>query len=95
MALEHEARPQVERRPAVRAPVISLVLGLIAALLPKCPLCLVAYLPVLGVTVGAAGTLSAMLRPAGFAVVAISLGFVVVRRMRKRTYRRRAQQRTT
>lgn len=95
MAPEHEAGPQVERRPAVRAPAISLILGLMATLLPKCPLCLVAYLPVLGVTVGAAGTLSAMLRPAGFAVATLSLGFIVVRRMRKRTYIRRAQQRTT
>ncbi|MCE9669744.1 hypothetical protein LY474_18260 [Myxococcus stipitatus] len=66
-----------------------------AALVPKCPLCLVAYLPVLGVTVGAAGTLSAMLRPAGFAVATLSLGFIVVRRVRKQTHIRRARQRMT
>ncbi|QSQ13891.1 hypothetical protein [Myxococcus landrumensis] len=84
-----------KRRPAVRAPAVSLVLGLMAALVPKCPLCLVAYLPVLGVTVGAAGALSAMLRPAGFAVAALSLGFIGVRHMRKRTSIRRARQRTT
>ncbi|WP_342375385.1 hypothetical protein NVS55_29385 [Myxococcus stipitatus] len=71
-----------KRRPAVRAPALSLALGLLAALLPKCPLCLVAYLPVLGLTVGAAGTLSAMLRPAGIAVVALSVGFILVRRLR-------------
>jgi len=66
-----------------------------AALLPKCPLCLAAYLPVLGVAVGAAGTLSAMLRPVGFAVATLSLGFIVVRRVRQRTYLRRARQRTS
>ncbi|WP_044281569.1 hypothetical protein [Myxococcus stipitatus] len=71
-----------QRRPAVRAPALSLVLGLMAALLPKCPLCLVAYLPVLGVTVGAAGALISMLRPVGLAMAALSLGFILVRRLR-------------
>ncbi|WP_338864569.1 hypothetical protein [Myxococcus stipitatus] len=85
----------MELRPAVRAPALSLVLGLLAALLPKCPLCLVAYLPVLGLTVGAAGALTAMLRPAGFTVAVLSLGFILVRRMRKRTPIQRAPLRTT
>lgn len=94
MAPEHETARHVERHPAVRAPALSLVLGLLATLLPKCPLCFAAYLPVLGLTVGAAGALSAMLRPVGFAVAALSLGFILVRRLRKRTYVQQAPRRT-
>lgn len=66
---------------AVRGPGLSLVLGLLAALLPKCPLCIAAYLSLLGVTVGVAGVLGTMLRPVGFVVAAVSLAFILVRRL--------------
>ncbi|AKF86570.1 hypothetical protein MFUL124B02_29530 [Myxococcus fulvus 124B02] len=65
-------------------PGVSLVLGLLAALLPKCPVCIATYLSLLGVTVGVAGAVGTLLRPAGFALVALSLGVLIARRWRRR-----------
>jgi len=73
----------VTRRPAVGAPGVSLALGLLAALIPKCPLCIAAYLSLLGVTVGVAGVIGSQLRLVGFAVAASSLGLILVRRVRR------------
>ncbi|NTX63739.1 hypothetical protein HUA74_24075 [Myxococcus sp. CA051A] len=76
------AADPLTRRPAVGAPGVSLALGLLAALIPKCPLCIAAYLSLLGVTVGVAGVIGTHLRLVGFTVAALSLGFILVRRLR-------------
>jgi hypothetical protein len=68
------------RRRARRAPWLALVLGLLAALVPKCPICLVAYLSVIGVTVGAAPGGLALVRPLGVALMMLALGFIILRR---------------
>jgi hypothetical protein len=71
-------------RPA-RAPWLALASGLLAALLPKCPLCLAGYLSLFGVTVGAAAAATAVLRPLGLALAALGLGWLALR------WRRRAR----
>ncbi len=63
-----------------RVPGVSLVLGLLAALLPKCPMCFAAYLPLLGVSAGVAGAAGGLLRPAGIVVAICSLAVIVLRR---------------
>jgi hypothetical protein len=56
--------------------------GLLAMLVPKCPLCLVAYLSLFGVGLGAASVASALLRPLGVGLAALALGLILVRRAR-------------
>ena len=51
-------------------------------LVPKCPLCLVAYLSLFGVSLGAASVASALLRPLGIGLGALALGLILVRRAR-------------
>jgi hypothetical protein len=53
--------------------VFSLVLGVLAALAPKCPFCLAAYLSILGVGVAGATEVAPFLFPAGVALLAFSL----------------------
>jgi len=60
-----------------RAPLLALASGLVLGLLPKCPLCLAAYLSAFGI--GAAGIAVGLLRPLGFALVALGFGFSVLR----------------
>jgi hypothetical protein len=69
---------------ARRVPAVSLVLGLLAALLPKCPLCIATWLSLLGVTASVAGGIGTMVRPAGICVAAVSLGLLIARRLRRR-----------
>ncbi|MFY1825032.1 hypothetical protein ACN47A_03900 [Myxococcus fulvus] len=75
-----QASPGAARR---HVPGVSLVLGLLAALLPKCPVCIAAYLSLLGVTVGVAGVIGTLLRPAAFTLVVLSLGVLLVRHRRR------------
>lgn len=72
---------KVRPRPR-RAVWVALVSGLGAALAPKCPLCLAAYLSLFGVTLGAASTALALLRPLGIALCALALAVIVLRRLR-------------
>ena len=65
-----------------RAPWVALVSGLLAALLPKCPLCVAAWLSFFGVTLGAAGMALEVLRPIALAVCAAALGVSLVRMVR-------------
>ena len=53
--------------------VLSLVLGVLAALAPKCPLCLAAYLSIVGVGITGAGALAPILFPVGLALIAVSV----------------------
>jgi hypothetical protein len=54
--------------------------ALLAALAPKCPLCLAAYLSAFGVTVGAASVVVAVLRPVAVTLAVLSVAFMVLRR---------------
>jgi hypothetical protein len=60
-----------------RAPLLALASGLLLGFLPKCPLCLAAYLSALGIA--AAGTAVGLLRSLGFALLALGFGFTVLR----------------
>jgi hypothetical protein len=74
------------RRPA-RAVVgssLGVALGLAAALLPKCPLCIAAYLSAIGVGTAAAHTLAPLLFPLGIGLVAISLALLAIVAVRHR-----------
>jgi hypothetical protein len=62
-----------------RAPWVALASALLAALVPKCPLCLAGYLSVFGAGVGAAGVAVRVLRPFGLAVCALALAVMVGR----------------
>jgi hypothetical protein len=59
---------------------LTLASGLLAALLPKCPICLVAYLSVFGVTLGAASLTLAVLRPLLLTLAVLALASTVLRR---------------
>jgi hypothetical protein len=61
---------------------------LLAALIPKCPLCIAAALSALGVGASFSAWLSPALRPMGFALVAVTL--LVFARGEWRRRRRRA-----
>lgn len=49
------------------------LLGVGVALAPKCPACLVAYLAVGGLGVGAAAMIASLARPLGIAIAALSV----------------------
>lgn len=81
-------------RPATRTPVRvawgALVPGLAAAVLPKCPLCLAAYLSVIGVSASAAAPWVQVLHPASIVVAAIAVGVVLARLVRRSRLTRRS-----
>jgi hypothetical protein len=52
--------------------------GLALALLPKCPLCLAAYLSVLGVSAGVAVPMAALLHPAILLAAVVGLGLAAI-----------------
>ena len=58
----------------------ALASGVVAALVPKCPLCVAAYV---GVGVGTASVAVGVLRPLGFALAVLALVFSLIRRNRK------------
>jgi hypothetical protein len=74
-------------RPRARAPWVAVASALLAALVPKCPLCLAAYLSIFGVSVGAASVALRVARPLALAVCALAVGLVLVRVGRKTTAR--------
>ncbi len=65
-------RDSARARP--RAAWVALVSGLLAAAIPKCPLCLAAWLSIFGVTAGALGAAVQVLRPLALAVCGLALG---------------------
>jgi hypothetical protein len=84
---EHQADTAVQRpssRGAVRMPLLALGSGVGALLVPKCPLCIAAYLAPFGVTVGAAATAAGLLRPLGGVLVALAFGSILVLRRHRR-----------
>ena len=62
-------------------PWLGLVPAIAYALAPKCPLCLVAYLSSLGVTVGIASAVLTILQPLAVAGLLLALGFMIRRRV--------------
>ncbi len=69
-----------------RAPHTATTLGasLLVALLPKCPLCIAAYLTALGIGAGAAAAAAPWLRPAAIAIALIALIAAVLGAWRSR-----------
>jgi hypothetical protein len=61
----------------------AVVSGVALALLPKCPLCLAAYLTVFGVGTGAAASLAQVLHPVTALVAVVVLALFVVRLARR------------
>jgi hypothetical protein len=57
----------------------SAATGLAAVLLPKCPLCLAAWLSVLGVGTGLGGALTLALRPTLWGLAAVMAALLLVR----------------
>ena len=71
--------------PAGRRPTrswLALASGVLLALLPKCPLCLVTYLSLFGVTLGAASVALSVLRPLGLVLALVGLASLAVRGLR-------------
>jgi hypothetical protein len=50
---------------------------LIVALLPKCPLCIAAYLAAFGLSASAAGAAALLVRPAAWSLAAMAVGAFV------------------
>jgi hypothetical protein len=73
------------RPPRARAPWVAVASAALAALAPKCPLCLAAYLSAFGVTVGAASVVVAVLRPLAVALAVLAVAIMAVRRRGART----------
>jgi hypothetical protein len=61
-------------------PWAALLSGLALALAPKCPVCIAAYLSVLGASIATAAAFVPLLRPVGVLVVATALLALVRRR---------------
>ena len=67
----------------------SVLPGLLLALAPKCPLCLAAYLSVLGVGAGAAQAIAPWIRPVAASLLVLALGLTVAAWI---SYRRRPRE---
>ena len=75
-ARRSEGKPRFERA----AGGLALALGLLAALIPKCPLCLAAQLSLFGIGLGAAAAGAPLLRAISGAVALFTLGWLLARR---------------
>ena len=67
------------RRGRTRLPWLALAPGVLYVLVPKCPMCLVAYLSVFGVTFGMASLALSILGPLSVALVVLALGLAIRR----------------
>jgi hypothetical protein len=67
-----------KRSRAVVGSSLGVVLGLAAALLPKCPLCVAAYLSMLGVGTAVSHAVAPLLFPIGIALTALCLALLIV-----------------
>ena len=67
----------MQPRPA-RIPWAALIPGLLLVLVPKCPLCLAAYLTVVGISAGAAAPLAGVIHPLIPLVAALWLAIFLV-----------------
>ena len=65
---------------------LALVAGIAAALAPKCPLCLAAYLSIVGVNVAVARFLAPLFLPVGLALGAFGLAALVALRWARAPY---------
>jgi hypothetical protein len=89
--LAGEGPSSLSARTGARPPVgswLGLVAGIAAALAPKCPICLAAYLSMLGIGVGLA-RFAPMLFP--FGVVLASIAFISLVRSRRRPPQRESR----
>lgn len=66
-------------RARARLPWLGVLPAILYALAPKCPMCLVAYLAMFGVTVGTASFALSVLGPLAVASGVLALGFVLWR----------------
>jgi hypothetical protein len=82
---------QAPRRARAKLPWLAVFPAVFYVLVPKCPMCIVAYLSAFGVTVGMAGVALSVLRPLAVALVVLALGFALWRatipRLRNRARR--------
>lgn len=76
---------------ALFGPSLSLTLGVLAALAPKCPLCLGVYLSILGIGVTGASAAAPLLFPVGAALIALGFSGTVLELLLHRRRRRRSQ----
>ena len=60
---------------------LAVVTGIAAALAPKCPLCLAAYLSIVGVNVAAARVLAPLFLPVGLVLAGLGLAALVALRL--------------
>jgi hypothetical protein len=74
-------------RARTRVPWLALLPAALAAIAPKCPLCLVAYLSAFGVTFGMASFALAVLRPFAVAMVVLALAVILRRRFLGRAWK--------
>src|SRR3982751_4095401 len=75
-------------RPRARAPSVALLSALLATVVPKCPLCLAAYLSIFGATVGTVGVAVRFLRPLALVVCGLALGFMLLRALTRPNWSR-------
>ena len=73
------AAVQEPGRVRARLPWLGVLPAVLYALAPKCPMCIVAYLSVFGVTVGMASVTLSGLGPLAVASVVFAFGFVLWR----------------
>jgi hypothetical protein len=70
-----EAGAQQRNRARAKLPWLAFLTSALAMLVPKCPMCLVAYLSAFGVTFGMASFTLSALRPLAVLFTALALGF--------------------
>jgi hypothetical protein len=67
-----------------RVPWAALIPGLMLVAVPKCPLCIAAYLAVAGISAGAAATLARAVHPMLWLIAALGLAMFAARIVRAR-----------